>query len=273
MSSKKAFLYFVFIFVLISLICIVVILYLNKNVYSRQPDSSNILVNKKNQADPMLPFISKSDIIVSHSYYTLCYSNEYEQASWVAYKISLEREYGIAKRKDDFRADPEVPGGSANPADYKKSGYDKGHLCPAADMSFSVKAMSESFFMSNMSPQKPQFNRGIWKELEEKVRMWGLKNKLIYVTTGPVILKNCKYIGVKNKIAVPAYYFKVILDYSPPEYKGIGFIMKNEGSSRNLFDFAVSIDSVEKFTGLDFFVALPDALEKDIEKNLNTGDW
>ena len=78
------------------------------------------------------------------------------------------------KRKNDFRIDPVVKTVSATPADYRNSGYDRGHLCPAGDMAFSEIAMSESFYMSNISPQVPSFNRGIWKTLEQKVRDWSL---------------------------------------------------------------------------------------------------
>jgi endonuclease G, mitochondrial len=222
--------------------------------------------------DPVLPATRPNDCIISHSYYTLCYNEKNEQADWVAYKLTSGMLTIGAKRKDNFRTDPMVATGSASPADYAKSGYDKGHLCPAGDMGFSVDAMSETFFMSNMSPQLPQFNRGIWKALEEKVRDWAKANDELFITTGPVFTQISTSIG-KNMVAVPQYYFKVVLDYKQPGLKGIGFIMKNQGSDKGIAGFAVTIDSVEKFTGIDFYTALPDAEEKMIEKQCNYKDW
>jgi endonuclease G len=94
----------------------------------------------------------------------------------------------ITKRKDNFRSDPKVKTGSAALSDYKGSGYDRGHLAPAADFKWSATAMSESFYMSNMSPQVPGFNRGIWKNIESTVRNWAVENDEIYIVTGPVLI-------------------------------------------------------------------------------------
>ena len=116
------------------------------------------------------------------------------------------RNLRAAKRGDDFRPDPAVPTGSATPQDYTRSGYDRGHLAPAADMSFSVKTMSESFYMSNMSPQAPQFNRGIWSKLEKQVRHFATKEKRIVVVTGPILpVEKTITIGA-NKVTVPQYF-------------------------------------------------------------------
>ena len=219
------------------------------------------------------PAIRENDIIVSHTAYTLCYDEEAEQAKWVAYRLSAEMLVGgKEERSDNFRMDNAVETGSATPDDYKKSGYDKGHLCPAGDMAGSEKTMSESFLMSNMSPQKPTFNRGIWKKLEEQVRRWAKENAEIYVVTAGVWESNGEAIGA-NHVAVPRYYYKVVLDVKKPVYKAIAFVLPNEGSSRSVFDYAVSIDSVEKLTHIDFFPALPDALENQLESEVNIELW
>jgi endonuclease G len=123
-----------------------------------------------------------------------------------------------------------------------------------------------------MSPQQPGFNRGIWKKLEELVRTWAIENKAVYVVTGPVLAKGLSTIG-NNKIAVPNYYYKVILDYKEPNIKEIGFILANESSKSALQNYAVSIDSVEKVTGLDFFYLLKDQEENLIEKELCINCW
>ena len=219
-----------------------------------------------------LPAIKPSDQIVQHYAYTLCYSEQHEQAAWVAYTLTKSRVYGTTKRTDNFRPDPKVKTGSASLADYKSSGYDRGHLAPAADMKWSTTAMSESFYMSNMSPQTPGFNRGIWKKVEQVIRDWAVENEEIHVVTGPVLKGQFKRIG-PDQVAVPNYYYKVVLDYKEPELKGIGLILPNESSSRPIQSYAVTIDQVEAVTGIDFFIDLPDNIEEQIESNLDLSKW
>jgi endonuclease G len=156
--------------------------------------------------------------------------------------------------------------------DYRRSGYDRGHLAPAADMAFSVQTMADSFFMSNMSPQKPAFNRGIWKRLEEQVRQIAIREKAIYVVTGPILPKKKTVTIGANQVTVPTHYYKVIFDLTPPR-KMIGFILPNEGSDRPLEDFAVTVDVVEKATGLDFFSALPKAVQERFESTISISAW
>jgi len=267
-------------FLLLLLILVILFAFISKkfifNESNSEPENTKANINyticPTKNIDPTLPKIKQGEVIIKHKYYTLGYNEKYEEADWVAYKLTSEMISGNTKRKNNFRVDPMVSTGSSNPNDYKNSGYDKGHLCPAADMSLSEEAMSETFFMSNMSPQTPQFNRGIWKKLEEKVREWAKKNDEIYVTTGPIIRNSYKTIGTDN-VAVPQYYYKVILDYKEPGIKGIGFIMKNEGSKENLEKYAVTIDSVETFTGFDFFTVLPDSIECVIEGKFDFFAW
>jgi len=175
-------------------------------------------------------------------------------------------------RTNDFRIDYKVKTGSASLSDYKGSGYDRGHLAPAADFKWSSTVMSESFFMSNMSPQHPSFNRGIWKKLEGSVRNWADDNGEIHVVTGPILIGQFSTIGY-NEVSIPNYYYKVILDYREPELKGIGFILPNQKSKSSLQSFAVSIDEVERKTGIDFYYALPDGIEKLIESSIDVSKW
>jgi len=214
----------------------------------------------------------KNGKLVRHKYYDLSYVEKHEQPEWVAYELTKAEVMGKVKRKDDFREDPKVVSGSATLGDYKRSGYDRGHLAPAADMKFSKQAMSESFYMSNMSPQNPSFNRGIWKELEEKVRDWAVKNERIYVVTGGVLTDGLPTIG-EEKVSIPKYYYKVLLDYASPEVKAIAFVLPNKNSKKPLSNFAVSIDSVEELTGIDFFPSLPDDQEKALESKFDYELW
>ena len=193
--------------------------------------------------------VYEDGIRVEHKYYCLGFNKEHKQANWVYYEL------GAAN------LDPKISCWSATPDDYKRSGYDRGHLCPAADMSFNAQAMSETFYMSNMSPQVPMFNRGIWKELEEHVRNRAGKEKL-YVVTGPIFKSNKGTIG-KGKVTVPGYYYKLF--YSPSKQQMIAYVLPNEESKRSLNSFAVPVDKVEKMTGIDFFSQLPDDLERVLE--------
>jgi endonuclease G len=227
----------------------------------------------ENNKEFSLPTYTKKDHVVWHEGYTLCYVEEYEQASWVSYRLTAAQIKGKNERENDFRPDPEVNSGSAVPDDYRGTGYDRGHLAPAADFKSSAVLMSESFFMSNMSPQEPDFNRGIWEKLESRVRTWVKRDEALYIVTGPVLKGKMAYIGKKNKVAVPTMYYKVVLDLQEPEIKAIGFLMKNEGSNKSLQSFAVTIDEIEKETGLDFFPQLPDDMEKTLEGSMDVKMW
>lgn len=211
--------------------------------------------------------------IIEREFYTLKYNEKFEQAEWVAYELTRDEVLGSTKRKDTFKADPSINTGSATLYDYKGSGYDRGHLAPAADMKMSSKSMSESFYMSNMSPQAPGFNRGIWSLLESYVRTWAYENESLYIVTGPVLTKdNYPTIG-SNNVAIPEYYYKVILDFEGDEIKAIGFILPNKKSSKKLVDYAVTVDEVEEFTGIDFFHQLEDNYEYALESVVDVDEW
>ena len=218
------------------------------------------------------PAIKQTDVIIRHLGYTLSYNEKHEQANWVAYELTAAKTRKTVNRSNDFKPDNAVKTGSTTNEDYQGSGYDRGHLAPAADMEWSEQAMEESFYYSNMSPQVPGFNRGIWKKLEEQVRQWAIDNQDIYVVTGPVLENNLSTIG-PDKVSVPRYYYKVILDYTEPELKGIGFILPNASSTLALQNFAVTIDSVEHLTGINFFPALPNKQEQAIEKTICIPCW
>ncbi|OGJ05449.1 hypothetical protein A2467_02285 [Candidatus Nomurabacteria bacterium RIFOXYC2_FULL_36_8] len=207
--------------------------------------------------------------IVKHTYYTLAYSEDNEQAFWVYYELTPELISGNQSRTDDFRADPLVSTGSASLGDYKGSGYDRGHLCPAGDMKLNKTTMSESFYLSNMSPQVAGFNRGIWSTMEDQVREWALKYSKLYVVTGPIFKDNIGVIG-EDKVTVPGYYYKVLFDGNN---KMIGLILPNASSSKSLDQFAVAVDEIEKQTGIDFFSELNDQLENQLEGNIDVTNW
>jgi len=225
------------------------------------------------RAQMYLPAFAEGDQIVRHAYFTLKYDEKYEQADWVAYLLTAEMLAPVCKRSDDFRPDPLVKTGSATPSDYRKSGYDKGHLAPAADMAFSCEAMSETFYMSNMSPQLPAFNRGIWKDLEELVRKWAKENDEIQVVTGPVLKDGGFAVIGAGGVAVPRYFYKVVLDDKEPEIKAIAFILPNQKSDKEIQSYALTVNMAEEATGIDFFPELDDGVEEEIESSLDLGKW
>ncbi len=204
------------------------------------------------------PETGLDDTIRSYKGFDLGYNEANEQASWVIYVLTrAEVEEGRVGRSDNFRSDKSISTGSASLADYRGSGYDRGHLAPAGDMKWDREAMSQSFLLSNMSPQEPSFNRGIWKELEEQVRQWAIEKDSLLIVSGPVLSDIKSSIG-ENQVGIPLYYYKVVVDLSPPGHGMIAFLLPNKGSDKDLFHYAISVDSLESFTGYDFFVSGPD---------------
>ena len=220
-----------------------------------------------------VPLLEQGDTLILHEGYSLVYDESIESAKWVAYHLTKDELYGLFERKDNFREDPLIESGSATLADYRKSGYDRGHLVPAADLSFSQEAMSQSFYLSNMSPQDPTFNRGIWADLEATVRNFASQNSQIYITTGPIFYDEPSTFIGDSKVAVPDAYYKVILDYQEPQIKAIAFILPNEGSKKSLESFATTIDEVEQIVQLDFFPLLDDSVEANLESSFNVSQW
>ncbi len=204
--------------------------------------------------------------LIRHDGYTLRFRDEYKLADWVAYPLLPEEINGETEREgSSFKPDPDVPTGTALPTDYTHSGYDRGHLAPAGDFKFSRRMMQQTFYMSNVTPQAPQFNRGIWKELEEKVRTWAIQDEGLYVVTGPVLKPGLPTIGRQNQVAVPEQFYKVILYCNQPDIRMIAFLLNNEPSHEPLSSFVISVDELERITGIDFFPKLPDDLERPLE--------
>ena len=213
--------------------------------------------------------------IVQHKYYALSYVEKYELPEWCAYELTSQRlNTKWVERSNDFRPDGKVKTGSSTPDDYRRSRYDRGHIVPAADMAFSTEAMSETFLMSNISPQEPAFNKGVWRELEELTRDWAKRFKHLYVVTGPVLTQPIQFWVGENHVAVAPSYYKVLLDLSEPELKAIGFIVPNQISTERIETFAVSVDEVEQLTGINFFQNLTEPnLEKELEANFDVSLW
>ena len=210
--------------------------------------------------------------IITHAGYTVSYNPEWRIPNWVSYELTRDETEGKLDRSDDFEVDPKVKGVCPSNEDYKRSGYDRGHMAPAADMKWNSTVMKECFYYSNMCPQKHSLNAGRWKTLEEKVRDWAQQDSAIVIVCGPIVDKGYSTIG-NARVAVPQRFFKVILIPFLKKPRAIGFIMKNEKEELPLSSYAVSVDRVEKITGLDFFSALPDDVENSIESSNSTYGW
>lgn len=219
-----------------------------------------------------LSLIPRQEQLIHHIGYTVSYNKDWKIPNWVSYELTRQETRGIEKRKDRFLVDPHVEGLSATNSDYSKSGYDKGHMAPAADMKWSSTAMKESFYFTNICPQHPQLNRRAWKELEEKIRDWATADSAIIVICGPVIRKQNQTIG-KNQVSVPRQYFKIILSPFVQPIRAIGFLFPNAQATAPLPEYVVTVDSIESLTDLDFFAPLPDDIENLIESHSDYQKW
>jgi len=215
---------------------------------------------------------STTGVIISHNTYSLSYSEKHEQPEWVSYELKKEHLSKNEFKRPFFEVDNKVRSSSADWRNYKKSGYDKGHLCPAGDRRFTYDAFEETFLTSNISPQDHDFNAGIWNRLEQKTRYWASRYNGVYVATGGVLKENLKTIGYEA-VSVPNYFYKVILDNSSKDPKMIAFLIPNKDTDRPLHDFIVTADSIEKLTGIDFFPKLQDEIENKLEASINKNAW
>jgi endonuclease G, mitochondrial len=218
-----------------------------------------------------VPAYADTSAIVHHSGFTLEYAEKFEQAKWVAYVLTKERASASIPRTDNFRPDPFVATGSAQLGDYKNSGFDRGHLFPAGD-AWDTGSMNDCFYLSNMSPQIHAFNAGIWEKLETQVRDWAFKMDSLFIVTAGVLRDGLPTIGI-DSVAIPEYFYKAILWKKGTDVSGIGFILKSENSSLPLKSFAITIDSVERMTGIDFYPQLPDSVEAAAESHIDTLKW
>lgn len=212
----------------------------------------------------------RNEIRLQRTAFTLSYNNFYKTPNWVAWELTRQETSGNEERKNKFLPDPDLPEPRVEHADYTRSGYDRGHMAPAADMKWSKKAMQESFYMSNICPQNQKLNRDDWGDLEESCRQWAKKYGTVYIACGPIYEKaNPERIG-RHKVAVPDRFFKVVLIYNRKNPIAMGFLFDNKANHQKLEKYMVTVDSIEKITGLDFFSRLPDETEAKIESVVPT---
>lgn len=261
---------------LYSIVAVVIILGVYAFEFYLNDKEETQIINQGAQVKPdtkefFLP-TSTTGQVVHHEGYSLSYNEKYEQAEWVAYELKKTHLSKTNYKRPYFEIDPAVKTKAAHWKNYKKSGYDKGHLCPAGDRKYSKEAHDETFFTSNISPQIHDFNSGIWNSLEQKVRYWANKYNGVYVVTGGVLKGELKTIG-EEEVAVPYYFYKVVMDYNNGNPKMIAFLMEHVASNNALTSFVVPVDTIENLTGIDFFPALEDELEETLEASSSYKNW
>ncbi len=222
------------------------------------------------------PINGERETILFKNQFIISFNANYLCPFYVAWHLTKDRVKGNARRVDEFIPDYVLSESSrVETSDYYGSGYDRGHMCPAGDNKNDAEAMKQSFMMTNICPQNHELNSGIWNDLEQLCRQWVKDYGDLYVVCGPVFDgKNPKKIGKRKnmKIAVPDRFFKCVLMMGRTP-KAIAFIFPNRNADKDLRDYCVSVDKVEKITGIDFFPKLDDSVEKRVEKECNPAAW
>lgn len=221
--------------------------------------------------ESMLPE-STTGSVVQHVHYMLSYHEAYEQAEWVAYVLDKRHLTYDDRERPYFIEDPRVKTKSADWRNYRGSGYERGHLCPAGDRRYSEDAYKETFYTSNISPQKADFNAGVWNRLEQQVRSWGKRYGRVIIITGGILEKGLPVIG-DEEVAVPGAYYKIIVRGDAGNPAILAFLIPHRETEAPLSRFLVSVDSLEARTNIDFFKALPEEIQTRVEAGVSREGW
>lgn len=211
------------------------------------------------------------ELPIKHTHFTLSYNEGNELPSWAAYALTPEMARASGTTKEKYAEDPLVSTGSSSVKDYRDAGFVMGQLVPAEDMLLDLKTAPETYLMSNIVPQKVGFNKYLWTVLEQLVREWAKEGNTLYVTAGPVLADGPFGSFGENKVAIPLRYYKVIMDLNGE--RAIGFLFRINTSSGTLTSYAMTVDEVEKVTGIDFFIKVQDDIEQRLESTLDLKKW
>lgn len=243
---------------------------------SQTAESGVAVSSKLDSAAYELPRLGepRAEQVIEHLAYTVSYNADWHLPNWVAYQLTATETEGDLTRTDKFLPDPMVEGDPVVTKDYSGSGYDRGHMAPAADMRWSEQAMKESFYMTNMCPQNHNNNAGDWKDLEELGRDLAIRYGAIYICCGPIVTDPTHTIGTVRKIVVPSAFYKVLLRQKQDgTWTSVGFVMPNSAGNQPLMTYMHSVDEVEQMTGIDFFCQLPDSVQSVTECDFTVADW
>ncbi|UYW01335.1 DNA/RNA non-specific endonuclease [Flavobacterium agricola] len=253
----------------------------NANENAFLVDERSDFIDENNSFDAVLPTeavsfpvftpSSTTGVVIARETFTFSYNEDHEQAEWVAYYLTRKDIQPKKYKRPYFNQDPLVKTKSADWKNYKNVIYNRGHLLPAADRRASFEDYQETFYTSNISPQLPEFNAGVWNDLEQKVRNWASKYDSLYVVTGGVLSDNLPHIGYE-KVSVPNYFYKVVA--TKDASKMIAFLVPHQAQNKKqLKEFVVAVDSIEKLTGIDFFEQLPINFQAEKESQTNYNEW
>ena len=215
--------------------------------------------------------VGMSDTLLRYDAFDVHFNGDRGIANSAAYELVDNELNGTCERSGEFMPDPGVKG-CPTLADYAGSCMDRGHLMPAADLKWNEEAMRQSFLLTNVCPMHKALNEGGWTKLEEKVREWTARDSALLVFTGPVVSEGDTTLA-SGRVTVPSAYYKVIMAPCVRPKRAIAFIYPNGHSGGRLQKYAVSVDEVERRTGLDFFPTLPDEEQQCLESVLNLGAW
>lgn len=222
------------------------------------------------------PLTKQKEMLIYKTQFIVSYNLDTRCPNYVCWSLTPDRTKGTVERTDTFIGDPVLTESTrVETSDYYGSGYDRGHMCPAGDNKNDKRAMMESFMMTNICPQAHNLNKGDWNDLEQQCRRWAKNYGPLYICCGPIFdKKHPRTIGKRNemKISVPDRFFKVILSMGRVPM-AIGFIYPNRDTDKDIRDYAVTVDEVEKITGMDFFFQLPDDEEEKLESVCNPASW
>ena len=211
--------------------------------------------------------------VIKRTNYALSYNDSHKVANWVAYSLRTDQLKSCVTRPSGFVPDPLITTGTAVTTDYTNTGFDRGHLLPAGDMKYDAKAMKDTFFMSNVTPQPPTFNRGMWARMEVLVRAWTKSAGKMWIVTGPVLTETLPWIGHRVTISVPKHFYKVMIRKVGNKYVGMAILMSTDLPHATLIEYATTINAIEALTGIDFFPFLDDAVEEEVERATDMKLW
>jgi endonuclease G len=248
-----------------------------KEAHIARMDSFKLAIIRRDLRTHGLPKVHEGEELIEHPGHMLVFDDRHKQSKWVAHIATPDLITGNLARIDSFEVDPKVSTGTAVTTDYWYSGYDRGHLVPSADMRWNIDALKATYLYSNISPQKPELNRESWAELEDWVRRYvNFSKRRVYVVTGPVLREGLPHMEKPNRendVSIPEYFYKVIADLDSDEPIGIAFLQANGTNEYPTISYAVTIDSVEALTGIDFFASLPPDLQQRIESSFDAKAW
>lgn len=216
---------------------------------------------------------NRPEQILHRKNYVVSYNQDTKCPNWVLWKLTSGHADGIIKRPDyAFHEDMEVPKPRAELPDYRGSGYDRGHMCPAGDNKWDKDAMYESFLLSNICPQDTKLNCGVWNQIELSCREWAKKHKELYIICGPIYFGDTyKTIG-ENRVVVPDAFFKVVICMEGKP-KGIAFACMNSNANKKMQHCVRTITEIERLSGYWLFPNLDDKITSQVKDYADIKEW